>query len=105
MGFKKGQSGNPKGRPKKGTSVMEQLVKALRKEGVRRGKPFWDRVAEVSWDDAKVMIAVTRKMLPDKTEVDVGLTEGLAKALIEAKQRLKEKTHGLSRETKEGEKG
>jgi hypothetical protein len=51
------------------------LLEALERKGEKKGKHFWDMVADKCWrskNDA-VLIAVLKKLVPDK--VDLGLTD------------------------------
>jgi hypothetical protein len=71
--FPKGVSGNPKGNSKF-TSVVP-LLEALERKGEKKGKHFWDMVADKCWrskNDA-VLIAVLKKLVPDK--VDLGFAD------------------------------
>jgi len=66
MPFTKGDPNiNRNGRPK--NAEPELLREALRREGVKRGKDFWERVAEVAYTDKNVMIAVVKKFVPDSS--------------------------------------
>lgn len=66
--WKKGQSGNPKGRPKK--PFIEQLEFALRKEGRARGVKFFQHVAQLAYTSESMAIAVLKKILPDLKQVE-----------------------------------
>lgn len=49
MTFAPGQSGNPKGRPKKGLALTDELTAMLRKKGPD-GRPRKDLLAERLWN-------------------------------------------------------
>lgn len=71
MAFVKGQSGNPKGRPKKGESHMCHLEKALQKISEEKKKPFWEHVLEQAYSDNKVLIALMHKLVPNLEKSDL----------------------------------
>ncbi len=64
--FVKGQSGNPKG-DNQYTSLVP-LIEALKKAGQKRGEDFWDMVAARVWTNDAVLVAVLKKIVPDKIE-------------------------------------
>ena len=64
--FKKGVSGNPGGRPS--FASINNLIKALEKEGHKRGQDFWDMVAKKANNNPQILIAILKKILPDKTK-------------------------------------
>ena len=59
---------NRKGRPK--NAEKELLRKALEKEGVARGKDFWEVVAKAAFDDKGLMAAVCKKFIPDMSSTE-----------------------------------
>jgi len=64
MPFVKGDKNiNRLGRPH--NAEPELLREALRKQGVKRGQDFWDKVAEYAYTDKNVMIAIIKKYVPD----------------------------------------
>lgn len=43
----------------------EMLRKALEAEGVKRGVNFWEKVAQVAFNDKSIMAVVAKKFVPD----------------------------------------
>lgn len=48
----------------------ELLRKALEAEGIKRNKPFWEKVAEAAYDDKSLMAAVCKKFIPDMSTTE-----------------------------------
>lgn len=72
--FKPGQSGNPKGRPKGSQSYITQLEKAIKTVEKEKNKSLWKRLVERAFVNDKVLIALVKKFIPDKTHTEI---EGL----------------------------
>ena len=90
--FVKGHSGNPKG-SNQFTSIVP-LIEALKKEGIKRGQGFYEMVATRAWMSDTLLIAILKKILPDKVH-----NEGIEQnTLVQIIQRLAEKENG-NRET------
>lgn len=91
MPFKKGQSGNPKGRPQKGKAETDELRKAIKLVEGRKKKKFLIHVIERSFENDQVAIAVLKKLIPDLrySEHDLGVTQGTMAMVVEAIQGLK----------------
>jgi hypothetical protein len=73
MAWKKGQSGNPKGRPKKGQDYVSQLEAALNKAAKKHGgKTLLEHCAEEAYSNPQMAIALLKKFMPDlkQTEID-----------------------------------
>lgn len=68
MAFKKGQSGNPKGRPRK--PAVTELENALKKAGKRHGKSFIQHCADEAFINPQMTIAILKKLLPDLKQTD-----------------------------------
>lgn len=81
MVWKKGESGNPAGR-KPGKTPAEKLIAALNKFGKKRGQKWLDRVAEMAWDDGRVMVAVLKKIIADKQHIDAEMKGDLIVNLV-----------------------
>jgi len=76
MTFQKGQSGNPKGRPKK--PIVEELERAIRKVQRQEGKKLLVHAVEQAFKDNGVLVAILKKILPDLRHI-----EGSIKAEVE----------------------
>lgn len=64
--FIKGNNANPKGN-NQFTSLVP-LIEALKRAGDKRDEDFWDMVANRTWQHESVLIAILRKILPEKLE-------------------------------------
>ena len=87
MPFKKGQSGNPKGKPKgtlgKWTKLRHELMDALDAEAKKRGTTFLKHVAEQAYEDKQVLNNVLAKLLPDLKSVEGTLkSDGLTLTIV-----------------------
>ena len=63
--WKKGESGNPKGRPRK--PEIELLREALEKAKNKYGKEFLEHFVDLAYKNDNVAVALARKLLPDMT--------------------------------------
>uniref|UniRef100_A0A6M3IJG3 DUF5681 domain-containing protein n=1 Tax=viral metagenome TaxID=1070528 RepID=A0A6M3IJG3_9ZZZZ len=64
--FVKGVSGNPQGSNQFTTIVP--LLEALERKGQSKKETFWDMVAKKCWKSDQVLIAVLKKIVPDKLD-------------------------------------
>ena len=62
--WKKGESGNPNGRPRK--PEAEMLREALEKAKNKLGKDFIEHFVELAYRNPQVAIALAKKLLPDQ---------------------------------------
>ncbi len=71
--FKKGQSGNPKGKPKGSCNkfCLSQFHTALMKVEKNKRKDLYVHVAEMAFKNPFVLIHVLKKLLPDMRAIDL----------------------------------
>ena len=74
--WKKGESGNPGGRP---SEARAELEKALDAVGEKNDTTFLKHVAEQAYKDNGVLKAVIDKFLPDLKSVDAKVSGGNGK--------------------------
>jgi hypothetical protein len=71
MTWKKGQSGNPKGKPKgcknKWRRSLDEAIAAIE---TTKGVPLLCRAVEMAYEDPRMMAAVMKKILPDMRHVE-----------------------------------
>jgi hypothetical protein len=75
--FKKGQSGNTKGRPKKGLAAMDDLTRAIaRCEKKEERLPLMEHYVDRAYNNDGLLIALMKKILPDlkQTEIDATIS-------------------------------
>jgi len=67
--WKPGESGNPRGRPKK--SISEMLEKAIKKVQKDKDCTLLEHFVRRAYEDDRVLIAVMKKIIPDLKVLDV----------------------------------
>lgn len=73
MKFKKGNSGNPRGRPKgaKGKTQRHLLLEAIARVEKKKGKKLFTHAAEECYKDSKLLAAILKKLVPDQRTLEV----------------------------------
>ncbi len=77
MTFKKGESGNPSGRPKgakdksKRRFTLGHFMDAIEKVEEELGINYYEKIIEMSLDNAKLAAAVLKKLIPDQTGIQI----------------------------------
>lgn len=68
--FQKGQSGNPKGRPRGATGYAADLTRVIRTVEKADGKSLLEHFVKQAFKSDRVLIAVVKKLLPDLKAVE-----------------------------------
>lgn len=92
--FVKGNKANPTG--KNGYMTIWPLIAALKKRGLRKKQDFWDYVAERVNTNDQVLIAVLKKLLPDKLAGE-GFDKGTQIIIVRPNGAVKDKTERIPR--------
>ena len=81
MPFQKGKIANPNGRPK--NAEAEELRVALKKAHTKRGLSILEHFVERAYKNDKVLVAVMKKLIADKSYIDAETkTEGKIEIII-----------------------
>jgi hypothetical protein len=87
--FKKGQSGNPAGRPQ--NPEIEEFRKALKEEEKTRGKSLLRHAIQKAFTKDAVLIAMLKKMIPDLHDIttEINAQGDITLKYVPAKKRSK----------------
>lgn len=69
--FQKGQSGNPKGRPKKGLAAMDDLDRAIRKVEKEKRITLMEHFVTRAFENDAVLMSLLKKKLPDLKQAEL----------------------------------
>lgn len=96
--WKKGETGNPNGRPRK--PEVDLLRNALEKARKGHRIDFLEHFVERAYENDNVAIALARKLIPDKifSELEHKFNIGLGERLKEARERVDGHREGRSDE-------
>lgn len=83
-GPKKGEVRNPNGRPR--VPEVELVRQAIAETEIDKKKSLWKHLVEQAYEDNAVLIALTRKFVPD--QITVESKTNLAEVLADAKKRI-----------------
>ena len=69
--FKKGTSGNPKGKPKGSLDELTLLKIAVKKVGKKKGITLCEHFVERAYVSDMVLVALYKKLVADKTGIEL----------------------------------
>lgn len=69
--WKKGKSGNPKGKPKGSKNYTTLLEEAVKRIEDKKGRNLFDHMIERAFISDRVLIAVAKKFIPDKSSAEI----------------------------------
>ena len=95
--WRKGQSGNPKGKPK--SDFRKMMDAALTAESKAKGISLIRHAVKQAYKDNAVLVAILRKVLPDLKAVDAKINEASPFKLIIDFSRSDTKTDKSSKKT------
>jgi len=76
MPFKKGQSGNPNGKPLGANTKVKALEDAIRTVEKKKKKKLLIHAVETAFTDTKVLAAILKKIIPDLKAVEISGKDG-----------------------------
>ena len=76
MAFKKGQSGNPKGRPKGSANKRDELWQAINKIQKGKSRTLIEHAITKAYEDNTILVAILRKLIPDLKAVEITGADG-----------------------------
>jgi len=97
MTWKKGQSGNPKGRPRK--PEIEELRYAIKTVEKEKGSPLLIHLVRRAYRSDPVLIALIRKIVPDLQRIESEGSGFSLISIIEKASEIREKFPSLDSET------
>jgi hypothetical protein len=80
MPFKKGQSGNPRGRPE--TPERDALRLAIIAVSKEKKQDFYEMAVKRAYRDTKMCIAILNKLIPDLRSDQITMPEGLTVKIV-----------------------
>lgn len=79
MPFKKGNNCNPAGRPRQ--PEIEKLRQAVAEVEAEQKKSLYKHLVEQAFKDSSVLVALTKKFVPDITKADIDVGVNIPKGI------------------------
>lgn len=55
---------------KNGFTAIKELTEALKRRGIEQQEGFWDMVAKKAWESDQILIAILKKLIPDRQTLE-----------------------------------